>query len=114
MKRLLLALVLSLTVVASAQERIDLTAPETKPNTTSYSLSALHLDWDNGTILVFLKGANGEVFVKAYTPTTTPTGVSLIISLNKANLSVTSLQKRIYQQLIADGVKVGTISGTPQ
>lgn len=41
------------------------------------------------------------------------TAVTLILALNKANLSITSLQRRILERLVADGKLTGTVSGTP-
>lgn len=39
---------------------------------------------------------------------------AMIVALNKANLSTTSLTKRIFNRLIADGVIAGTVAGTPE
>lgn len=47
-----------------------------------------------------------------YDSSTTPTGASLIVSLNKANLSTTSLEKRIMNQLLTSGFVAGTVGGT--
>ncbi len=42
------------------------------------------------------------------------TATSLMVALNKANLSTSSLHKRVLQQLVADGkLTVGTVTGTP-
>lgn len=48
-----------------------------------------------------------------YNDGTTPTGMSLITTLNKANLSTISLEKRTMNQLISSGYISGTVSGTP-
>ena len=48
-----------------------------------------------------------------YNASTNPTGAALIISLNKANLSTTSLERRIINQLVSSGFLAGTVSGTP-
>jgi hypothetical protein len=37
----------------------------------------------------------------------------MMISLNKVNLSVKSLHRRVIEQLINDGKLDGTISGSP-
>lgn len=94
-------------------EQIDLTTPEAKPANPSYHLERLTLDIDAGTIHVQLKGANGEALSKVYDKSTTPTGAALLSALNTSNNSTTSLIKRVYQRLTADGVIAGTISGTP-
>lgn len=40
--------------------------------------------------------------------------LGLILALNKANLAIKSLQRRILEKLLADGkLVVGTITGTP-
>ena len=97
-----------------AQEKVDLSSPVVRANTTDYHLERIVIDVDNGSILVQLKGNNGETLSKAYNSTTSPTGASLISTLNASNNSTTSLVKRVYNRLIADGVIAGTVSGTPQ
>jgi hypothetical protein len=101
-----------LLIPLSAQERVTLTTAETKPSNTQYTVAALHLDWTAQSIVVEMTGVNGERLTKAYTPTTTPTGSSLLVSLNKANLTTRSLNQRIFDRLILDGVLVGTVAGT--
>lgn len=97
-----------------AQERVDLSVPVTRANTTDYHLERITIDIDASTILVQLKGNNGETLSKAYNSTTTPTGASLISTLNTSNNSTTSLIKRVYNRLLADNVIAGSVSGTPQ
>ncbi len=97
-----------------AQERVDLSVPETKSN-TSYHVQRLTLDLDASTIMVELKGVNGEALTKIYNQNSTPTGAALLSSLNVSNNSAgTSLIKRVYNRLLADGVVAGMVSGTPQ
>lgn len=95
-------------------EQIDLTVAETKPVNPNYHLERLTLDIDAGTIYVQLRGANGESISKLYDKNTTPTGLTLLTALNTSNNSVTSLIKRVYTRLIADGVLTGTVSGAAQ
>lgn len=95
-------------------EQIDLTTPVTPPSTTNYKVERMTLDIFANTILVQLKGNNGEVLSKLYDATTTPTGATLLHSLNVGNFSTgPSLLKTTYNRLIADGVLSGTVSGTP-
>lgn len=54
----------------------------------------------------------GPALNVVYDASTTPTGASLIVALNKANLSTISLERRIINQLIASGHLTGTVSGT--
>jgi len=39
---------------------------------------------------------------------------NLMVALNKANLTIKSLQKRILEQLTTDGLLLGTVNGTPE
>lgn len=93
-------------------ERIDLTVAETKPSNARYTLERLTLDWPAGTIHIQLKGQNGEAKSVVYNSTTTPTGQTLMIALNKANLTTRSLVQRIFDRLLTDGHLVGTVAGT--
>lgn len=93
-------------------EQVDLTEPEVKTN-TRYELSRVVLDYKEKNIEIVLEGANGEIKGKVYNAHTSPTGQMLLNQLNTANLSSTSLVKRIYNRLLADGVIAGTVSGTP-
>lgn len=103
-------------------EDLVLTAPEVIPQitTATYRLVGLFLDWERTTIVVRLRGANGET--KSFTyggndPSTSQAektkALNLMIGLNKANLSIKSLQRRVLEQLTADGLLVGGVSGTP-
>jgi hypothetical protein len=94
-------------------EQLDLTAPVTKTATANYRVSYLNMDVDGGRLMVVLTANNGDTVQKVYDATTTPTGASLLIALNKADLTAKSLQRRILERLIADGVIAGTISGVP-
>jgi hypothetical protein len=115
-KRFLLSAVcIGATIGLGAQERLDLTTPETKPTNPTYTISLVTFDWERGTVIATLKGTNGELLTKVYTGSTAPTGISLMIALNKSNNSTTSLQKRIFLQLQADiPALAGAINGTPQ
>jgi hypothetical protein len=100
---------------AFAQERVDLTAPIAKVSTQNCALDYFVIDVGNSRIKVDLKCNNGDLVSKTYDATTTPTGASLLTALNTSNNSAgTSLIRRIYNRLTADGVITGTISGVPQ
>lgn len=94
-------------------EAIDLAVPETKPANPRYKLERLTLDIEAKTIYVQLLGANGESLSATYGPSTTPTGAALLSALNTSNNSTTSLIKRVYNRLLADGYLSGAVSGTP-
>jgi hypothetical protein len=109
------AVLLSLAAVAViAQESVTITTPVAK-TTTSQRVSYIGLDLDNRKIVVELKSNLGETTNKVYDETTTPTGASLLTTLNRSNNSTTSLVKRVYQRLQTDGaIPAGSITGTPQ
>src|SRR5882672_9975347 len=77
-----------------AQEQVNLTTPETKPNTTFYRIERLTITFDNpitsqdeGAINIQLIGENTEHVSCLYNSTSATTGTTLVNGLNKANLS---------------------------
>lgn len=92
-------------------EQIDLTTPIVVSKTTDFfRVVKLGLDWRAAVIAIVLEGENGELQSYRYEGSEATT---LMIALNKANLSATSLQRRILNRLIADGRISGTVSGSP-
>lgn len=91
-------------------ETLALTTPETKPSNTGYKVVRLLLDWESALIRIELKGVNGEIKTHDYAGATATT---LMNQLNTMNLSTQSLQKRILNRLISDGVLTGTVTGSP-
>jgi len=101
-------------------EAITLTTAEVIPQivTSSYRVIVLLLDWEKALISIDLRGENGELKRFIYGG---PSGTSadrtkaqnMIIALNKANLSIKSLHRRIIEQLLADGFLSGAVTGTP-
>ncbi len=112
MKTILFVIAVSMFCMAPAfaGEQIDLTAPVVKADITSYTVDVLTLDWGSKRIHINLLGSNGEVLNHTYEDAEAAT---LMKQLNKANLSVKSLHKRIMEQLVLDGVINGLVSGTP-
>lgn len=99
----------------AAQEAVTLTTPIVKPATATCQLDTLVLDIKGGRIIATLGCNNGDVINKQYDATTTPTGVSLLSTLNQSNNSAgNSLIKKVYTRLNVDGVVVGTVAGTAQ
>jgi hypothetical protein len=92
-------------------ESIALTTPYTVDprQASSFVVDSILLNWKEKSIVIHL-GGNGIQQRIEYTGTV---ATNLMIALNKANLSTTSLQKRIFLQLIADGYIAGSITGTP-
>lgn len=95
-------------------ELVTLTTPIAKPSSTNATLDSLLLDVEGLRIVATLHYNTGEVVSKQYDAFTTPTGAALLHTLNIGNFSgATSMIKATYNRLIADGVIVGTVSGTP-
>ncbi len=97
--------------VVQAAEQVNLTTPITKPPINSYKIDSIVLNVTGATItIVLIDTASGEKPVFSYYGTT---ATDLMKTLNKTDLSIKSLQKRIFERLIADGKIAGTISGVP-
>jgi len=112
-KLIVLALLL-LTPIVGAQEAVTLTTPIVKPSTSACSLDTLLLDVKGARIVASLTCNNGDQVTKQYDSFTTPTGATLLHSLNIGNFSVNSLIKAVYTRLITDGVITGTVTGVAQ
>lgn len=97
--------------IGNAGEQLNLTTPVTRSSTSSYIIDSIHLDWSNKVItIILLDTVTGEKPVFSYYGVVAQ---NMMIALNKVNLSITSLQKRVFQQLITDGKLSGTVSGIP-
>lgn len=101
-------------------ESISLTVPEVIPqiSTSLYKIINLVLDWEQAQIMITLRGEHNEIKSFIYggfngTTADRTKAINLMIALNKANLSIKSLQRRIIEQLVLDGLIAGTVSGTP-
>jgi hypothetical protein len=99
--------------VAVAQEVVTLTTPQTA-TATNCTVDYVGLDVTNARIVVQVHTNVGALTPKVYDATTTPTGATLLHSLNIGNFSTNSLLKAVYTRLSTDGVCTGTVSGTPQ
>ena len=76
-----------------------------------YEITMLTLDWNHGRIVVRLKGANG--LVKEVVFGDKANARAMMKSLNRADFTVKSLQRRIMERLLSGGHLQGTISGSP-
>lgn len=137
MKKLICGLILAAMAGATfAQERINLTATETKPSNAQYVVERFSLVFDDaatasvdeGQIVIQLRGQNGEARTCVYSSATSPTGTFLLNALNKADLSSAyagnastgSLKQRIFHRLavMGEGAAVcgvtlaGTLAGS--
>lgn len=93
-------------------ESVTLTAPEVTPaiTTTDYKVASLRLDVEGAIVVIILRGTNGERKEFRYENSE---ATALMVALNKANLSIKSLQRRVLEKLVADGKLAGTIAGSP-
>lgn len=91
-------------------EQLDLTDPVVFPSTTRYEVIYVCLDKRRAHIAIRVEDEAGRArdFVYSGAEATT-----LMRQLNKADLSVKSLERRILERLVADGLLAGTISGAP-
>lgn len=111
---LLVALLVLPQSAGLAQESLTLTTPVSPlmPTTTTYSIRGLILLWDEQFIAVRLRDNNGVTSNYYYTGAQAGT---LMVALNKADLSAISLQRRILQQLVKDGkLPAGNVTGSPE
>ena len=81
------------------------------PAVSDFTVSELYFNWPRQVISVVLTGAAGQVQTHSWNGSTATT---LMTQLNKANLSVTSLHRRVLNQLISDGVIAGSVAGSPE
>lgn len=93
-------------------EILNLNTPIIPPARVSYTFARLTLDLEAQVIQAVVRGSDG---VEVRGEWTGATAVSLMTALNTANLSVTSLVKLVFQQLVTAGkLPAGTVSGVPQ
>jgi len=91
-------------------EKIDLTGPDqARPGTSIYEITRIDLNWDAAMVLI---GVRGGIYTR-YFDYAGSEATTLMTSINKANLTVKSLHRRMLEKLIADGKLSGSISGTP-
>ena len=114
MKILIRALLLTLllSTIGWGQEQVDLTTPETRPSINSYRVARLVLDRLQATVEVTIVAVQtGELKMFEFRG---DEATQMMSALNTANLSTNSLQRRILNKLVNDGLLVGTITGTPE
>jgi hypothetical protein len=91
-------------------EALTLTTPIVPPSRTTYSVNRLLLDLGAAVISVTLLGSDDT---RVEIEWTGAPATALMIALNKANLSTSSLQKRVLQQAVTDNkLPGGTVTGT--
>lgn len=91
-------------------EKITLTTPISTTDLINYTVKRLDLNWSDAILHVDVLSNIGKQFSHEYRGID---ATNKMIALNKANLSVKSLHRRILEQLITDGILAGTVEGTP-
>lgn len=94
-------------------EQFALTTPVTPaaPTTSAYHVRSLYLGWDEQRIVIIVRDNNGLVTTHVYDGAP---AVSLMVALNKANLTANSLHRRVLNQLASDGkLPGGSVTGAP-
>jgi hypothetical protein len=85
-------------------ESITLTVP-----VSSLRVLELHLDWEESAVNIVVGGPGfREDFLY-----TGAAAMTLMVALNKLDLSVKSLHRRVLERLIADGKLAGSVVGIP-
>ena len=108
---LALLLLLVLATPAFAIEQLDLAAPVTMPNTTSWKVDEIRMAWTAKLIVVVFLGSNNE---RRECRTEDTAATTLMTALNTANLSSNSLHKRAINHYISTGcLGAGTVTGSP-
>lgn len=92
-------------------ETIDLTTPYVVDprQATTLSVDFVLFDWKGKRIEIHV----GDGVIQKRVEYTGEIALTLMVALNKANLSTKSLHKRIIERLVTDGYLAGTISGSP-
>lgn len=114
----------SFPAILHAQEAVTLTTPVAK-TTSTYTIAYVGLDVANSRIVVQLASNIGDPLIATYDAAglavngvpkaPTPTGATLLHSLNAANFTTNSFVKQVYTRLQTDGViAAGSVTGSPQ
>ena len=100
-------------------EQLDLTAPETFPSISTWSVVDIYMSKEAPSLKVTLASNTGARFVYRVVPSATVTAAKILNALsfiNQGKFMTTqgkSLQRWLLDKISAEGVKIGTISGTP-
>jgi len=115
----MLVIALALASPAFAEEVLTLSAPETKPSITNWRPSQIHIiaqPAESRTVTVVVEDTiTHDTRTCMWDGNTTPTAATIISTLNTANLTNNSLQKRAMTAAQNLGcLAAGTVAGTPQ
>ena len=89
-------------------ESLTLTVPK---SVTTYKVNEIQINRKSQFINVEVEDSIGNIIRASYGGSQ---AMALIVALNKANLSTSSLEKRILLQLVTDGyLPTGNVTGVP-
>ena len=89
-------------------ESLTLTVPK---SVTTYKVNEIQINRKSQFINVEVEDSIGNIIRASYGGAQ---AMALIVALNKANLSTSSLEKRILLQLVTDGhLPTGNVTGVP-
>lgn len=127
-----LFIIAALGVCGHAQEKLTLTTPAARPSVVDYQVNEIRMRRSDWTIRVELAPnatAAGAATIacewvtttlrcnNGYTKTPAPSGfadaMAMLKALKNANNTTISMEKRVYNQLIADGAFAASVTGTP-
>lgn len=91
-------------------EKVTQTSPTTFPSITDWEINVLYLGWREQRIHIDIISNTDVRKSHEYLG---QDAKNKMIALNKANLSIKSLYRRIYEFLVADGIIEGVITGSP-
>lgn len=120
MKKVFLVIIFLSCAVLNGQEVGTLTAPITRANITTYEIDSVSMArlpaW---SLNICYQDNFGNILCDSHTGLVSVVGVTgadvLVKQLNKANLSIQSLECRAILHLISEGkIPAGTCTGTPQ
>ncbi len=107
-------------LLGAAQEKLTLTTPVSSVSTTDWHVADIYLSTEAPAVKVTLVSNVGERFIYRYVPSDTVTAAQVRTALSYINqgkfmtLQGKTLERWLLEKISADGVKVGTVSGTPQ
>lgn len=91
-------------------ESLTLTTPIAQPSITAYHLIQLNMNIELQNVFMAARSDIGTVVTRSVDGAV---AVNLMHTLNTANLSVKSLQRRALEYMAAQGDFAGSVSGTP-
>jgi len=97
-------------------EDLTLAAPvQVNAGVSRFRIASLFLDWDHALVQIVLREWTGSAFAAREVIATYDGAVAttLMVGLNKVNLTTRSLHQRVLDRLLADGkLPSGTVAGS--